>query len=34
VDRFEEEWIAALRSRPDDAAEADAWLPVQAWSKK
>jgi metal-responsive CopG/Arc/MetJ family transcriptional regulator len=32
VQRFEDEWIAALGRRRDDAAEE--WLPIQAWSKK
>lgn len=34
VDRFEEEWIAALRQHPDDAARAEDWILGQAWSKR
>ena len=34
VERFEEEWIAALQQNPDDAGRADVWLPGQTWSKK
>jgi metal-responsive CopG/Arc/MetJ family transcriptional regulator len=34
VDRFEQEWIAALRDKPDDGARADAWLSTQTWSKR
>ena len=34
VERFEEDWIAALEERPDDGARAEDWLPVQAWSRK
>lgn len=30
--QFEDEWLAALRQRPDD--DAHEWLPVQAWSKR
>jgi metal-responsive CopG/Arc/MetJ family transcriptional regulator len=34
VDRFEQEWIAALREKPDDDSRADAWLATQTWSKR
>ena len=34
VDNFEEEWITALRKKPDDASRADDWLPAQTWSKR
>ena len=34
IDRFEEDWIAAVRKRPADAADAEDWLGSQAWSKK
>ena len=34
VERFEDEWIGALRTRPDQPGRADDWLGVQAWSKK
>ena len=34
ISRFEEEWIAALRDRPDTARDAEDWLGAQAWSKK
>lgn len=33
VENFEQEWIAALRRRPDEAARAENWKGVQAWSK-
>ena len=31
VERFEQEWIAALGKRPDEAARADDWLTVETW---
>lgn len=34
VERFEEEWIAALQHNPDDGRRADDWLSSQAWSRK
>ena len=34
VERFEQDWIAALRERPDEAARAEAWLDAQAWSEE
>jgi metal-responsive CopG/Arc/MetJ family transcriptional regulator len=33
IERFEEDWIAALKKRPDDRRRADAWLPIQRWSR-
>lgn len=33
IERFEDDWIAALKSRPDDRRRADAWLPVQSWNR-
>lgn len=34
INRFEEEWIAALRKRPVETDDADDWMGIQAWSKK
>ena len=34
VESFEQEWIAALRKKPDEAARAEDWRQIQAWSKK
>ena len=34
VENFEQEWIAALQKKPDDAARAEDWSDIQAWSKK
>ena len=34
VETFEQEWIAALHKKPDDAARAEEWRDIQAWSKK
>jgi metal-responsive CopG/Arc/MetJ family transcriptional regulator len=34
VENFEQEWIAALRRKPDNAARADDWIGVQTWDKK
>jgi len=34
VERFEEEWIAGLKKKPDDPKRADDWLPSQAWGPK
>ena len=31
VDRFEQQWIAALRKHPDDATRADDWLSIETW---
>jgi metal-responsive CopG/Arc/MetJ family transcriptional regulator len=34
TERFEEEWISALRGAPDDTSRADDWLIAQAWGRK
>ncbi len=34
VDRFEQEWIAALGKHPDEAARADDWLTVETWVRE
>jgi metal-responsive CopG/Arc/MetJ family transcriptional regulator len=34
IERFEEDWIAALKNRPDDRHRADAWLPIQSWNRR
>jgi metal-responsive CopG/Arc/MetJ family transcriptional regulator len=34
VENFEQEWIAALRKQPDNAARAEDWMGAQIWSKK
>lgn len=34
IERFEEDWIAALHDRPDAAGRADEWLAIQTWSRK
>jgi metal-responsive CopG/Arc/MetJ family transcriptional regulator len=34
VDRFEQEWVRALKKEPDDAKRAEEWLSMQVWSKK
>ena len=34
VQSFEQEWIASLRKQPDEAARAEDWIGIQAWSKK
>jgi metal-responsive CopG/Arc/MetJ family transcriptional regulator len=34
VERFEQDWIAALRSSPDEATRAEVWLDAQAWSEE
>ena len=31
--RFEQEWIAALQKRPDEAQRAEDWLEAQAWTE-
>ena len=33
IERFEEDWIAALKNRPDDRRRADAWLTIQSWRR-
>ena len=30
--KFEEEWIASLKRRPEDQSDAEDWLEAQAWS--
>ena len=30
--KFEEEWIASLKRRPEDQTDAEDWLEAQAWS--
>jgi metal-responsive CopG/Arc/MetJ family transcriptional regulator len=34
VDRFEQQWIAALEARPDEAVRADEWLHAQGWARR
>jgi metal-responsive CopG/Arc/MetJ family transcriptional regulator len=34
VERFEQEWIAALGNQPDDPSRAEDWLAAEAWSRK
>ena len=34
VERFDEEWIAALEKRADDPKRADDWLASQVWGPK
>jgi metal-responsive CopG/Arc/MetJ family transcriptional regulator len=34
TERFEEEWISALRTAPDDRKRADDWLGAQIWSRR
>ena len=34
VERFENEWIAALQKHADEPARADKWIGAQAWSKR
>ena len=34
VEDFEQEWITALNRGPDEAARAERWTGIQAWSKK
>ena len=34
TERFEEDWIAALRKVPDDPDRADDWIGVQSWSRR
>jgi metal-responsive CopG/Arc/MetJ family transcriptional regulator len=34
IERFEQDWIAALQANPDDPDRAEAFLSAQAWSKK
>ncbi len=32
--RFEQEWIAALKQNADEASRAEDWLEAQAWEEK
>lgn len=34
VEKFEQQWIDALRQTPDDPRRAEDWLLVQEWSKR
>ena len=34
VERFEQEWVAALQKNPDDPKRADDWLIAQTWGGK
>ena len=34
VEGFEQEWIAALRTHPDDPDRAGEWLTAQTWSRR
>jgi metal-responsive CopG/Arc/MetJ family transcriptional regulator len=34
VQNFEQEWIASLQKRPDEASRAEDWAAVQKWSRK
>ncbi len=34
IERFEDEWIASLRKRPDRPARADEWLDSQTWGDR
>jgi metal-responsive CopG/Arc/MetJ family transcriptional regulator len=34
VERFEHDWIEALRTTPDEPDRADAWASAQAWRKR
>jgi metal-responsive CopG/Arc/MetJ family transcriptional regulator len=34
VERFEKQWIEALKSAPDDAKSAESWSSAQSWSEK
>jgi len=34
VENFEQEWIDALRAKPDKAERAEDWIGVQTWSPK
>jgi metal-responsive CopG/Arc/MetJ family transcriptional regulator len=34
VDRFEQDWIAALQQTPDEATRAEAWLASETWSRR
>ncbi len=32
IERFEQKWIEALQSSPDDAKSAELWREAQSWS--
>ena len=34
VERFEQEWIQALQSSPDDGSRAETWAKAQSWSSR
>jgi metal-responsive CopG/Arc/MetJ family transcriptional regulator len=34
VERFEDDWIAALRKEPDSGTRADDWLSAETWSPR
>jgi len=34
VERFEQDWIAALQKKPDEAKNADQWLAAQTWGEE
>ena len=34
VERFEQDWIAALQKEPDDAKRVDDWWPSQTWGDR
>ena len=34
IESFEKEWINALQKHPDEAERAEAWMDIQAWSRK
>ena len=34
VERFERDWITAVRKHPDDQARADEWREAQTWSRR
>lgn len=34
VESFEQEWIAALQKRPDEASRAEDWLESQTWTER
>jgi metal-responsive CopG/Arc/MetJ family transcriptional regulator len=34
VDEFEQDWIASLNGRPDEAGRAEDWLDSQTWTRR
>ena len=32
IREFEEQWISSIKSNPDDAEDAEAWVQAQKWS--